>query len=66
MTFAQARAKEQYLISTYSLKKVGENRINSISPKNKNLPAYTVALSDYLYNQLSNEAYMLIELFPGG
>lgn len=33
--------------------------------KNKNLPAYMLALGDYVYNQVSNDYYMLIELFPG-
>jgi len=66
LTYTQARSMEQSLIASYSLKTVGRNSVNSIGPNNKKAAIYMQALEDLIYNEWSNERYMILEIFPGG
>ena len=66
LTWSEARGMEQFGILLYNTKELGVNSINGISPKNPNKKAYMSAARNYLYNQVSNELYNLIERITGG
>ena len=69
LTYCQARILEQTLMISYATLNVardtsyfGKNYINGISRHNGNLPAYIQAFEDYVFNQVSNEYYCLLEI----
>ena len=66
LRYSQARSLEQQWIVGYNMINAGRNRINSIGPNNSKIDAYLAALDDLIYNEWSNEQYLILEFFPGG